>query len=74
MDELPEPPDTYRAFLQRFPHLVEAWRLRAEVGREGPLDAQTAWPLGRGPAPFTASTPSDTASPGSDPPPGSWSP
>lgn len=42
MNPLPQPPETYEAFLRRFPKLGLAWEVLAEAGREGPLDEKTA--------------------------------
>jgi alkylhydroperoxidase/carboxymuconolactone decarboxylase family protein YurZ len=41
MNPPPTPPDTYQAFVQRFPKVGRAWEALAEAGREGPLDART---------------------------------
>jgi alkylhydroperoxidase/carboxymuconolactone decarboxylase family protein YurZ len=37
-----EPPPTYKAFVQRYPKLAQAWDLIHEAGKEGPLDERTA--------------------------------
>jgi alkylhydroperoxidase/carboxymuconolactone decarboxylase family protein YurZ len=42
MSHLPEPPDTFSEFTQRFPKLAEAWRLVGEASRAGPLDEKAA--------------------------------
>jgi 4-carboxymuconolactone decarboxylase len=42
MNPMPQPPETYEAFLRRFPKLGRAWEELAEAGREGPLDEKTA--------------------------------
>lgn len=42
MNSFPPPPETYQAFMQRYPKMGRAWELLAEAGREGPLDAKTA--------------------------------
>jgi len=39
---VPEPPDTYREFVTRFPLIGQAWETLGRAGREGPLDAKTA--------------------------------
>ena len=41
MSAAPTPPETYQAFLQRYPKLGQTWEWLAEAGREGPLDAKT---------------------------------
>ncbi|MFQ5688899.1 MAG: carboxymuconolactone decarboxylase family protein [Gemmatimonadota bacterium] len=41
MSELPEPPPTFRAFVQRYPELGEAWESIARAGKRGPLDERT---------------------------------
>jgi alkylhydroperoxidase/carboxymuconolactone decarboxylase family protein YurZ len=41
MSSLPQPPDTYRAFVQRFPNLAAGWEAIAAAGREGPLGDKT---------------------------------
>jgi alkylhydroperoxidase/carboxymuconolactone decarboxylase family protein YurZ len=38
----PKPPETYEAFVQRYPRVARAWEELAEAGRDGPLDARTA--------------------------------
>ena len=38
----PKPPETFDAFVKRFPKLAEAWEKLGEAGREGPLDAKSA--------------------------------
>lgn len=42
MADLPEPPETFKEFVTRYPKLAEAWELIGEAGREGPLDERTA--------------------------------
>ena len=42
MDRFPEPPDTYRAFVERFPAIGQAWEAIGRAGRQGPLDEKTA--------------------------------
>lgn len=34
------PPQTYQAFVRRYPELARAWDIVAEAGRAGPLDEQ----------------------------------
>jgi alkylhydroperoxidase/carboxymuconolactone decarboxylase family protein YurZ len=41
MNAAPTPPETYQAFMRRFPKMGEAWECIAEAGKEGPLDAKT---------------------------------
>ncbi len=41
MSSLPHPPDTYRAFVQRFPKIADGWEAIAAAGREGPLGGKT---------------------------------
>jgi alkylhydroperoxidase/carboxymuconolactone decarboxylase family protein YurZ len=36
-----KPPETYQAFVKRFPKLGQAWESIAEAGKEGPLDGKT---------------------------------
>ena len=38
MSSSPKPPETYQAFVQRYPKIGRAWEALAEAGREGPLD------------------------------------
>ena len=38
---VPEPPETYKEFIQRYPNLGKAWELAAEEGTKGPLDPKT---------------------------------
>jgi alkylhydroperoxidase/carboxymuconolactone decarboxylase family protein YurZ len=38
---LPQPPETYQAFVRRFPKIGQAWEGIAEAGREGLLDEKT---------------------------------
>lgn len=42
MAPLPVPPDTYQAFLNRYPKLGRAWEQIAQAGAEGPLDDRSA--------------------------------
>jgi alkylhydroperoxidase/carboxymuconolactone decarboxylase family protein YurZ len=42
MPSSPQPPETYQAFVRRFPKVHQAWELLADAGKEGPLDARTA--------------------------------
>jgi alkylhydroperoxidase/carboxymuconolactone decarboxylase family protein YurZ len=42
MEPGPKPPETYQAFVKRYPKVGQAWGLIAEAGREGPLDPKTA--------------------------------
>ena len=42
MAPLPTPPNTYRAFVQRYPKLSAAWEAIASAGAEGPLGQKTA--------------------------------
>jgi alkylhydroperoxidase/carboxymuconolactone decarboxylase family protein YurZ len=35
------PPDTYQAFVQRYPKIAEGWEAIASAGEEGPLDEKT---------------------------------
>lgn len=37
----PQPPATYKAFVERHPKLGQAWDLVGEAGQQGPLDART---------------------------------
>jgi 4-carboxymuconolactone decarboxylase len=37
----PEPPRTYKKFVERYPRLEQAWELVHEAGAEGPLDERT---------------------------------
>jgi alkylhydroperoxidase/carboxymuconolactone decarboxylase family protein YurZ len=41
MADAPIPPETYQAFVQRFPKVAQGWQALAEAGREGPLDERT---------------------------------
>ncbi|HZV07501.1 MAG TPA: carboxymuconolactone decarboxylase family protein [Gemmataceae bacterium] len=41
MSSLPQPPDTYRMFVNRYPKLAEGWEAIASAGKEGPLDEKT---------------------------------
>ena len=38
----PTPPARYQEFVERYPHLGDAWSLIAEAGTEGPIDPRTA--------------------------------
>jgi alkylhydroperoxidase/carboxymuconolactone decarboxylase family protein YurZ len=42
MNALPKPPETFTAFVKRYPELGEAWEMIAKGGRSGPLDEPTA--------------------------------
>jgi alkylhydroperoxidase/carboxymuconolactone decarboxylase family protein YurZ len=42
MKATPKPPETYEAFVQRYPRIARAWEELAEAGKDGPLDARTA--------------------------------
>ena len=42
MNALPKPPETFRAFVECYPELSEAWELVGRAGRSGPLDEPTA--------------------------------
>jgi alkylhydroperoxidase/carboxymuconolactone decarboxylase family protein YurZ len=42
MSSLPHPPDTYRAFVQRYPKIAEGWEAIGAAGRDGPLGDKTA--------------------------------
>jgi alkylhydroperoxidase/carboxymuconolactone decarboxylase family protein YurZ len=42
MQSTPKPPETFQAFITRFPKLGQAWETLTEAGREGPLDARAA--------------------------------
>ena len=42
MKTLPNPPETFTAFVERYPELGEAWKMIAEGGADGPLDEPTA--------------------------------
>jgi alkylhydroperoxidase/carboxymuconolactone decarboxylase family protein YurZ len=37
----PQPPETYQAFVKRYPRIAQAWDLIASAGKEGPLDDRT---------------------------------
>ncbi len=37
----PKPPETYQAFVKRYPKIGGAWEALAEAGKEGPLDDKT---------------------------------
>ncbi len=41
MSPLPEPPDTYQAFLKRYPKLGQAWEEISQAGKQGPLDEKS---------------------------------
>ena len=38
MSTAPPPPETYQAFVRRYPKLGEAWEAIAQAGKDGPLD------------------------------------
>jgi alkylhydroperoxidase/carboxymuconolactone decarboxylase family protein YurZ len=40
MPSEPQPPETFQAFVARYPTLARAWDALGEAGREGPLDAK----------------------------------
>jgi alkylhydroperoxidase/carboxymuconolactone decarboxylase family protein YurZ len=42
MSTEPTPPARYQEFLERYPHLGDAWGLIAEAGTVGPIDSRTA--------------------------------
>ncbi len=42
MQPAPKPPETYQAFVKRYPKLGQAWEAIAEAGEDGPLDAKAA--------------------------------
>lgn len=42
MSPLPQPPDTYRRFVKRYPKIAEGWEAIASAGKEGPLGEKTA--------------------------------
>jgi 4-carboxymuconolactone decarboxylase len=42
MTRPPEPPDTYKAFTERFPGLADGWSRLSDAGDEGPLDPATS--------------------------------
>lgn len=42
MSQLPKPPPTFRAFVERFPDLAKAWERTAKQGKQGPLDEEMA--------------------------------
>jgi alkylhydroperoxidase/carboxymuconolactone decarboxylase family protein YurZ len=41
MSSMPTPPNTYRAFVQRYPKLAAGWEAIASAGAEGPLGQKT---------------------------------
>jgi alkylhydroperoxidase/carboxymuconolactone decarboxylase family protein YurZ len=41
MPPTPKPPETYEAFVKRYPKIGQAWECIAEAGKEGPLDGKT---------------------------------
>lgn len=41
IEGIPNPPEVYQKFVQRYPKLESAWEKLSEAGREGPLDAKT---------------------------------
>jgi alkylhydroperoxidase/carboxymuconolactone decarboxylase family protein YurZ len=42
MKGTPKPPETYEAFVRRYPRIARAWEELGQAGQEGPLDARTA--------------------------------
>ncbi len=42
MHSTPTPPETYQAFVKRYPGLGQAWEAIAEAGRDGPLETKAA--------------------------------
>jgi alkylhydroperoxidase/carboxymuconolactone decarboxylase family protein YurZ len=42
MTTLPEPPETFVAFSERYPNLSEAWSLIGRAGTSGPIGDSTA--------------------------------
>jgi alkylhydroperoxidase/carboxymuconolactone decarboxylase family protein YurZ len=38
---IPDPPEIYQQFVERYPQLEKAWEQLSGAGREGPLDAKT---------------------------------
>jgi len=42
MKGTPKQPETYEAFVRRYPRIGRAWEELAEAGKDGPLDARTA--------------------------------
>ncbi len=42
MSRMPEPPEMFKRFTDRFPKLAQAWQLASEAGKEGPMDPKTA--------------------------------
>lgn len=42
MTEMPPPPETFTAFGDYYPGLLEAWELIGEAGRDGPIGESTA--------------------------------
>jgi alkylhydroperoxidase/carboxymuconolactone decarboxylase family protein YurZ len=41
METFPQPPETYQAFVRRYPKIGQAWEKLNEAGKDGPLDAKT---------------------------------
>lgn len=41
MDTVPQPPETYQAFVKRYPKIGQAWESINAAGKEGPLDPKT---------------------------------
>ena len=41
METLPQPPETYQAFVKRYPKISQAWESINAAGKDGPLDAKT---------------------------------
>ncbi len=42
MSTTPKPPETYQAFVKRYPKIGQAWEMIAEAGKQGPLDEKAA--------------------------------
>jgi alkylhydroperoxidase/carboxymuconolactone decarboxylase family protein YurZ len=41
MEPVPTPPETYQAFVRRYPGIGRAWELLGQAGKQGPLDEKT---------------------------------
>src|SRR5262249_51885502 len=41
MNSAPKPPETYQAFVRRYPRIGQAWEAIGEAGKQGPLDEKT---------------------------------
>jgi alkylhydroperoxidase/carboxymuconolactone decarboxylase family protein YurZ len=41
MNSAPKPPETYQAFVKRYPAIGQAWETIAQAGKNGPLDEKT---------------------------------